>query len=129
MSEKDSRIKIQSHQGDFLYSKSKSKLNISFNRVSFIFFVFSIIFFIYSIHLIHLGSRESKVKNIQVKDKNIINKSDIKDSIKLAAKFIKGHGRILVRKSGTESKIRIMAESENRNILLKCVNIVLKKIK
>ena len=80
MSEKDSRIKIQSHQGDFLYSKSKSKLNISFNRVSFIFFVFSIIFFIYSIHLIHLGSRESKVKNIQVKEiTNKIYRADIVD--------------------------------------------------
>ena len=69
------------------------------------------------------------LKNVQVKDKNIIKKSKIKNSIKLATKLIKGHGRILVRKSGTESKIRIMAESENRNLLLKCVNIVLKKIK
>ena len=69
------------------------------------------------------------LENIQVRDKNIINKSEIKNSIKLASKLIKGQGRILVRKSGTESKIRIMGESENRNLLLKCVNIVLKKIK
>ena len=26
-----------------------------------------------------------------------------------------GHGRILVRASGTESKIRVMGESENKN--------------
>ena len=64
-----------------------------------------------------------------MKDKNIINKSEIKNSVKLATKLIKGQGRILVRRSGTESKIRIMGESENRNLLLKCVNIVLKKIK
>jgi phosphoglucosamine mutase len=38
-------------------------------------------------------------------------------------------GRILVRKSGTESKIRIMGESENKDLLNKCVNIILKKIK
>ena len=69
------------------------------------------------------------LENIQVRDKNIINKSEIKNSIKLATKLIKGQGRILVRKSGTESKIRIMGESENRNLLLKCVNIILKKIK
>ena len=69
------------------------------------------------------------LKNIEVEDKNIINKSEIKNSIKLATKLIKGHGRILVRKSGTESKIRIMGESENKTLLSKCVNIVLKKIK
>jgi len=69
------------------------------------------------------------LKNIEVKDKTIINRSEIKNSIKLATKLIKGNGRILVRKSGTESKIRIMAESENENLLSKCLNIVSKKIK
>jgi phosphoglucosamine mutase len=28
-----------------------------------------------------------------------------------------GHGRILVRKSGTEPKIRVMGESENSKLL------------
>ena len=69
------------------------------------------------------------LKNIVVRDKDIINKPEIKKSIKLAAKLIKGNGRILVRKSGTETKIRIMGESENKILLLKCVNIILKKIK
>ena len=69
------------------------------------------------------------LKNIDVKDKNIINKLDIKKSINLATKFIKGQGRILVRKSGTESKIRIMGESENIKLLNKCINIILKKLK
>ncbi len=69
------------------------------------------------------------LKNIDVKDRNIINKSDIKNSIKIAEKLIKGHGRILVRKSGTESKIRVMGESENLDLLAKCINIITKKIK
>ena len=69
------------------------------------------------------------LKNIDVKDKNIINKQEVKRSIKLASKLIKGKGRILVRKSGTESKIRIMGESENKRLLLKCVNIISKKIR
>ena len=69
------------------------------------------------------------LKNIEVKDKNIINKPDIKKAIKLASKLITGSGRILVRKSGTESKIRIMGESENKRLLVKCVNIILKKIR
>ena len=69
------------------------------------------------------------LKNIEVKNKNIINKPEIKKSIRLASKLIKGSGRILVRKSGTESKIRIMGESENKRLLAKCVNIILKKIR
>ncbi len=69
------------------------------------------------------------LKNVDVKDKNIINKLDIKNSIKIAEKLIKGQGRILVRKSGTESKIRVMGESENKDLLSKCINIITKKIK
>ena len=42
---------------------------------------------------------------------------------------MEGHGRILVRKSGTESKIRVMGESENKRLLGKCIDIILKKIK
>ena len=69
------------------------------------------------------------LKNIQVKDRSIINKPEIKSSIKLAERLIKGKGRILVRKSGTESKIRVMGESDNKALLFKCVNIIAKKIK
>ena len=38
------------------------------------------------------------------------------------------NGRILVRKSGTEPKIRIMAESYNKNLILKCIKIIKKSI-
>ena len=69
------------------------------------------------------------LKNIQVKNKDIIIKSEIKNSIKIAEKLIKGQGRILVRKSGTESKIRVMGESENSKLLQRCLNIILRKIK
>ena len=57
------------------------------------------------------------------------NKPEIKKIIKNADKLIKGKGRILVRKSGTESKIRVMGESENKRLLVKCLNIILKKIR
>jgi len=67
--------------------------------------------------------------NIEVKDKSIINNIDIKNSIKSAEKLMKGQGRILVRASGTESKIRVMGESENNKLIQKCLNIILKKIK
>ena len=69
------------------------------------------------------------LENIDVKDKSIIKNIDIKNSIKLAEKLIKGQGRILVRSSGTESKIRVMGESDNSRLLQKCLKIVLKKIK
>ena len=69
------------------------------------------------------------LKNKNAKNKNIINKPDIKKSIKIAEKLIKGHGRILVRKSGTEPKIRVMGESENLDLLSECINIIVKKIK
>jgi len=69
------------------------------------------------------------LNNIEVKDKNIINNIDIKNSIKTAEKLMKGKGRILVRASGTESKIRVMGESENNKLIQKCLNIILKKIR
>ena len=69
------------------------------------------------------------LKNIEVIDKKIINKPEVKKSVKIAEKLMKGQGRILVRKSGTESKIRIMGESQNKKLLNKCINIISKKIK
>ena len=69
------------------------------------------------------------LENIEVKEKSIIKNTEVKQSIKLAEKLIKGQGRILVRESGTESKIRIMGESENKKLLTKCMKIILKRIK
>ena len=69
------------------------------------------------------------LENIEVKDKNIINNIEVKNSIKVSEKLMKQQGRILVRKSGTESKIRVMGESENKKLLQKCINIIMKRIK
>ena len=69
------------------------------------------------------------LKNIDVKNKNIIQNLEVKKSIKIAEKLMKGHGRILVRKSGTEAKIRVMGESENKELLNRCIHIISKKIK
>ena len=69
------------------------------------------------------------LKNIKVKDKEIIKSTEVKKYIKIAEKLIKGQGRILVRKSGTESKIRVMVESNNKKLLNNCINIISKRIK
>ena len=69
------------------------------------------------------------LKNIKIKDRDIIKNFEVKKSIKIAERLMNGHGRILVRKSGTESKIRVMGESENKELLKKCINIISKKIK
>ena len=69
------------------------------------------------------------LENITVKDKSIIDTSKCKKAIKLASTLIRKKGRMLVRKSGTEPKIRIMGESENKNLLLKCIKIVKRSIK
>jgi len=69
------------------------------------------------------------LKNVDVKDRSVITKPDVKKSIKIAEKLMDGNGRILVRKSGTESKIRVMGESLNKKLLNKCIDIILKKIK
>ena len=69
------------------------------------------------------------LKSIEVKDRTIINNPEIKKVIKIAEKLMKGYGRILVRRSGTESKIRVMGESMNKKLLHKCIDIILEKIK
>ena len=69
------------------------------------------------------------LENVLVKNKNIINSSIVKKSIKDANNLIKGYGRMLVRKSGTEPKIRIMGESKNKKLLKRCVNMIKKNIK
>ena len=69
-----------------------------------------------------------KLLNINVKNKNIINSSKCKKAITLANRIIKNKGRLLVRPSGTEPKIRIMCESFDSSLMNKCINIVKKTI-
>ena len=65
----------------------------------------------------------------RVKDEKILRSPSLLKAINLAKKMIKGEGRVLIRKSGTEAKIRIMAESENIDLIKKCIHIVKKEIK
>ena len=69
------------------------------------------------------------LENVKVKDKSIINSKKCKSAIKKSEKLIKNQGRMLIRKSGTEPKIRIMGESNNISLLKRCINIVKRSIK
>ena len=69
------------------------------------------------------------LENINVKDKSILKNRKCKKAIRVAENLIKGKGRLLVRKSGTEQKIRIMVECNNKKILKKCIKIVKRSIK
>ena len=61
--ENNENIVLEEYENEFSYKKSKTNLNIQFNRVAFIFFIFFIISLIYSIQLLHLGSLKKNVKN------------------------------------------------------------------
>ena len=69
------------------------------------------------------------LENVVVRDKSIIKSTKCKIAIKKANKLIQNKGRVLVRKSGTEPKIRIMVESENKSLILKCIKIIKQSIK
>ena len=69
------------------------------------------------------------LENIVVKDKSIVDKPACKNAIKKANNIMNGYGKLLIRKSGTEPKIRIMAESYDKNLILKCIKIIKNSIK
>ena len=81
MKSKDSRIILEKDLNDFLYNKNKSNLNISFNRIAFVFFIFFFISVIYTIHLVHLGARESNNEKIGNDNETVNNlyRADITD--------------------------------------------------
>ena len=70
-----------------------------------------------------------KLENVLVKDKDVIGSLKCKRAVKKAQHIMGDKGRVLVRKSGTEPKIRIMAESNNKILIKKCIKIIKNSIK
>ena len=69
-----------------------------------------------------------KLINVKVKNKKIINSPKCKKAITMANNLLRNKGRLLVRASGTEPKIRIMCESFNSSLIDKCIKIIKKTI-
>ena len=65
-----------------------------------------------------------KLENIIVRDKEIINNQKCKKAIRKANNLMGSKGRVLVRKSGTEPKIRIMAEADDKKLINKCIQLI-----
>jgi len=68
------------------------------------------------------------LENITVRNNNILNNLLVKKAIKTSNNLIKNHGRVFVRKSGTERIIIIMVETENIKLLNNCIHIIKKEI-
>ena len=67
MSEKDiENITLESYENEFSFKENRSNLNISFNRIAFIFFIFFAVSFIYSIKVFYLGSLNSKISSKKI---------------------------------------------------------------
>ena len=54
------RLILEDYENKFFYKKNTSNLNITFNRIAFIFFIFLIVCIVYSIKVFYLGSLSSK---------------------------------------------------------------------
>jgi phosphoglucosamine mutase len=68
--------------------------------------------------------------NVRVKDKNeALNNEKIKESIAEAEKEMNGNGRILVRPSGTEPLVRVMAEAPTEEECRKYVERIVEVVK
>ena len=65
MRNKKKNVTLEEYENEFSYKKSKTNLNIEFNRIAFIFFVFLVISIVYSIQLLHLGSLKKEVNGIK----------------------------------------------------------------
>ena len=77
MNDKNPKIFLEEYKNEFSYRKSKTNLDIQFNRIAFIFFVFLMISVIFSIQLIHLGTSKKTV----IKTKLQINKKNYRADI------------------------------------------------
>ncbi len=74
------KLILENYENEFSYQVDKSNLNISFNRIAFIFFILLIICSIYSIKFFYLGSLNSKIKQVKITEIKKNFRADIIDN-------------------------------------------------
>ena len=67
--------------------------------------------------------------NIPLKEKINFNTSEMKATINKAKEVMGGKGRVLIRNSGTQAIIRVMAEGPVEKYVKEAANLLVKKIK
>ena len=81
MNEKDiENLTLESYENEFSFKENKSNLNISFNRIAFIFFIFLMVCLIYSIKVFYLGSLNSKILQKKIYPTTVNFRADIVDN-------------------------------------------------
>ncbi len=74
------KLILENYENDFSYKAGKSNLNISFNRIAFIFFIFLMICSIYSIKVLYLGSLNLNIKQEKIAEIKKNYRADIIDN-------------------------------------------------
>ena len=81
MNEKDiENLTLESYENEFSFKENKSNLNISFNRIAFIFFIFFMVCLIYSIKVFYLGSLNSEILEKKIYPTKVNFRADIVDN-------------------------------------------------
>ena len=105
----DEKITQTNHNNEFLFKKKISDLNISFNRIAFIFFIFLITSLLFSIKIFYFGSLFNKkiIKGSIIKKNfrsdiidrngNIIARSVITSNIGINPKLVKDKKKLLLK--------------------------------
>ena len=69
------------------------------------------------------------LKNIRYSDKDPLDSQSVKEAIATAEQNLSGQGRVLIRKSGTEPVIRVMAEGKDLQKVNLAVDAIIDRIK
>ena len=117
---------LEDYDSKFSYKKSKSNLNISFNRVAFIFFIFFIVFFIFSLKGIYFGTIQKKNKTSYTEESdyrasiidssgNILAKTVITTNVGINPNLVIDKKRLLIN-------LKLIFPNKNFNIIKKKMN-------
>ena len=66
------------------------------------------------------------LKNVRYRSGKPLDNADVKSAIVAGEKRLNGHGRLLVRSSGTEPVIRVMAEGDDEKLVKTVVGDIVK---